>query len=248
MFDTSVGRNCSDITVNLQVQWNYSLDNTRMPSLNVCVQITMFGILTSKSFADDAVDQDAFISIFLLLFIFIFYFIYLFIYLKLFSHSRYKHLSLLASLQVTGTAQFYDSVCYLAHRDLFCVPPTRFYSAVRLVTCLVTINSISGMTRYMIRENTITVISNYWGNAPDYECLPKKNQWSEQYDHMHLAPFTLLIYFRSSEIRYTRERCSRKPARDVCPRLSYCKDFTLDWSRMCGFLQTVFRFRYPMRW
>jgi len=132
VFENSVGRNCSDITVSLQVRWTSASDDTRMPSLNVCVQITMFGLLTSKSFADIPLIKSHSSAYF-------FFFI-------LSSFPTYgtldKYLSLLATRQVKGTAHLYGSVCYLSHRDLFCVSPHRFYSAVRRVTCLVTFDII----------------------------------------------------------------------------------------------------------
>jgi hypothetical protein len=208
-----------------------------MPSLSVCVQIIMLGFVTSKSFGEfplikshsSALDYFCVVSSFSM------------------NGTLDKRLSLLATRQVARSAHLYGSVCCLSrlvwrtHDSFLLGGQTSRVSGDNRY------HFIIGVTRYMIRKNTSQWQAIVWEMHPTTNVC-QINQSLEQYDHMHLGPLTMSIYFRRRQIRHSWERCSRKPAREVCPRFSYCKDLSLDWSHMYGFLQSIWWFRNPLWW
>lgn len=105
-------------------------------------------------------------------------------------------------------------------------------------------HSISGTARYMSHENTITVINNYLWNALDCECLPNKRIVGTVWPYALGSFYTVHLFSRCSstlvEGTLQQKACA--------PCLSYCKDRSLDWSRMYVFLQSICRFRNPLRW
>jgi hypothetical protein len=104
-----------------------------------------------------------------------------------------------------------------------------------------------GVTKYMIRDNTITVTSNCLGNTPDYECLPNKTIMGTVWPYA-LGSFNnvyLVLPWSKTPLMRTLQQ---KPVCDVCSRFSYCKDLSLGWSRMYGFIQSIWRFINPLRW